>query len=476
MNKPAILIAEGNEGPRRSITALLRGQGYEVLEVANRSEILACVHERGPDLVIVGSSPDGTWDGLELAREVRRTERTLPIILITGHSTEDLAIAAVRAGITDYFKLPLSLDELTASVTRRLADFAVALSSTTPGMNASDVTTGSRMIGESRAVRAVRTQIAKVAPTDSSVLITGESGTGKELATELLHRSSRRCHRPLVTINCAAIPDSLLESELFGYERGAFTGAQASHDGKLKLADGGTAFFDEIGDMSPYAQAKVLRVIETKEAYRIGGTKCVPLDFRLIAATNQDLEPLVAEGKFRKDLFFRLNVVRIHLPPLRQRRQDIPSLVDHHIRDLNRRLGVAVTGVTAAALEALVRYDWPGNVRELKNLLEALAVERPSGKIFRTRLPHHVRRWSSDPEATEPNHEEASERDRVLSALFSVNWNKWKAAERLHWSRMTLYRKMAKYQISRGGHTGASSREDVTSGRGVTVGDNAASV
>src|SRR5215472_3564771 len=212
-----------------------------------------------------------------------------------------LAIAAVKAGITDYFKLPISFDELTASISRCLGDFALGLRSAVLEMTESDVHAAPRMIGESRQVRAVRTQIAKVAPTESTVLITGESGTGKELATELLHRASRRCHRPLVTINCAAIPESLLESELFGYERGAFTGAQGSHDGKLKLADGGTVFFDEIGDMSPSVQAKVLRVIETKEAYRVGGTRSVPLDFRLIAATNQGLESLVAEGKFRKD-------------------------------------------------------------------------------------------------------------------------------------------------------------------------------
>src|SRR5262249_40874182 len=263
---------------------------------------------------------------------------------------------------------------------------------------------------------------------------------------------------------------SLLESELFGYERGAFTGAQSSHVGKLKLADGGTAFFDEIGDMSPSVQAKVLRVIETKEAYRVGGTRPVALDFRLIAATNQDLPLVVTEGKCRKDLFFRLTIVRIHLPPLRQRRQDIPPLVDHYIRDLNRQLGVSITGVTAAALDALVRYDWPGNVRELKNLLEALAVDRRSGKRFRTTAPEHVWQWSRESDDTGPDHEKASERDRVLSALFSTNWNKWKAAERLHWSRMTLYRKMAKYQISRSGHPEIFSREGVTSGRGVTGG------
>ena len=459
MDKSVILIAVGDEGARRSIAQLLRGQGYEVLEAARRSEVMVSVHECGPDLVIVGSFRDATWDALEIARDIRKADRMLPVILVSGRSTEELAIAAVKAGITDYFKLPISFDELTASISRCLADFALGLRSAVLGMTGPDVPASPRMIGESRQVRAIRTQIVKVAPTESTVLITGESGTGKELATELLHRASRRCHRPLVTINCAAIPDSLLESELFGHERGAFTGAQNSHDGKLKLADGGTAFFDEIGDMSPSVQAKVLRVIETKEAYRVGGTRSIPLDFRLIAATNQDLEPLVAQGKFRKDLFFRLNVVRIHLPPLRQRRQDIPPLVDHYIRDLNRRLGVAITGVTGAALEALVRYDWPGNVRELKNLLEALAVDRPSGRIFRTNLPEHVRQWSRESEEVEPDHEKASERDRVLSALFSTNWNKWKAAERLHWSRMTLYRKMAKYQIIRSAHTEGSGRE-----------------
>src|SRR5215813_3890446 len=470
MDKPVILVAVGDEGARRSIAELLQGQGYDVLEAARTSDVMGSVHERGPDLVIVGSFRDEPWDALEVARDVRKTDRMLPVILVSGRSTEDLAIAAVKAGITDYLKFPISFDELTTSISRCLADFALGLRSAAFTMSEPDVPGVPRMIGESRQVGAIRTQIAKVAPTGSTVLITGESGTGKELATELLHRGSRRCHRPLVTINCAAIPDSLLESELFGYERGAFTGAQASRDGKLKLADGGTAFFDEIGDMSPYAQAKVLRVIETKEAYRVGGNKSVPLDFRLIAATNQDLEPLVAQGKFRKDLFFRLNVVRIHLPPLRQRRQDIALLIDHYIRDLNRRLGVSITGVTAAALEALVRYDWPGNIRELRNLLEALAVDRLSGKSFRTTLPEHVRQWSRESDDTGPDHEKASERDRVLSALFSTNWNKWKAAERLHWSRMTLYRKMAKYQISRSGHPEIFSREGVTSGRGVTGG------
>lgn len=455
MDKPVILIVEGDEGLRRSLAALLLGHGLEVLDTPDRTEALHWVRRRSLDLVVVGSSPDGTWDGVEVAQAIRREERTLPLILITATSTESLAIAALKAGISDYFKRPVSFDELMATVTRCLDGSMRSLLSHEGG---ADPLQGQRMVGESRVVRAIMAHISKVASTDSTVLITGETGTGKELVAELIHETGPRRGKPLVRINCAAIPDSLLESELFGYERGAFTGAHTAHAGKLELANGGTAFFDEIGDMTPYAQAKVLRVIETKEAFRLGGNKRVPLDIRVIAATNQDLEPLAATGKFRQDLYFRLNVVRIRLPPLRERREDIPLLVDHYVRDLNRRLGVAVTAVTAAALEALVRYEWPGNVRELKNLLEALVVDRPKGRIFCSNLPNHVRRWSRDLEAPESKDEATSERDRVLAALFRANWNKCKAAEQLHWSRMTLYRKMAKHQITRWDSTEASKR------------------
>ena len=278
------------------------------------------------------------------------------------------------------------------------------------------------------------------------MLITGETGTGKELAAGLVHYHSPRRAKPLVCINCAAIPDTLLESELFGYERGAFTGAHAAFEGKLQRADGGTVFFDEIGDMTPFAQAKLLRVIETREADRLGGTKHVTLNIRVTAATNLDLEPLLAQGRFRKDLYFRLNVVRIHLPPLRERREDIPSLVHHYIAALNVRMGTHVSGITGVALEALMRYDWPGNVRELKNVLEATIVGHPYGPSLQLGCPPicgRSRATASTPASTP----DSAERERVLSALFETNWNKCKAAKQLHWSRMTLYRKMAKYHI-----------------------------
>jgi transcriptional regulator with PAS, ATPase and Fis domain len=246
------------------------------------------------------------------------------------------------------------------------------------------------LVGESAPMARIKRYVEQLAGSDSNVLITGETGTGKELLAELIHQRSARHAKPLVRINCAALPESLLESELFGYERGAFTGAYTAYDGKLRLADGGTVFFDEIGDLSPYGQAKILRVIENKETYRLGGKRSIPLDFRVIAATNQDLERLMAENKFRKDLFFRINVARVHLPPLRERREDIPVLVDHYLQAYNARLGRQTEGPSPEAWGCLLRHEWPGNVRELKNVIEAILITRDEGPITLTDLPECV--------------------------------------------------------------------------------------
>jgi transcriptional regulator with PAS, ATPase and Fis domain len=284
--------------------------------------------------------------------------------------------------------------------------------------------------------------LKQVALTDSNVLITGETGTGKELVARMVHKYSSRAQNPFVVINCAAIPDALLESELFGYEKGAFTGAYARREGALRLADSGTVFLDEIGDMSSHAQAKVLRMMEHKEVCRVGGINTIPVDVRFIAATNQDLDQLMEEEEFRPDLYFRLNVARIYLPPLRERQDDIVLLLNYWRKKLNRQFGKNVRGFTPEAVEALVEYDWPGNVRELKNRLEAafISVDTEVGlkdfpEFFRRRLQGN-RGKSSD------------ECSRVLSALFNTSWNKTKAAQQLQWSRMTLYRKMVKYGIS----------------------------
>jgi transcriptional regulator with PAS, ATPase and Fis domain len=298
------------------------------------------------------------------------------------------------------------------------------------------------LLGDSVLMREIKAYIGKVAVTDSTVLITGETGTGKELIAELLHRKSPRQKKPLICVNCAAIPETLIESELFGYDRGAFTGAYTAKDGLLKAAAGGTIFFDEIGEMSLSAQAKVLRALECKEVYPVGGKHRVPLDVRILAATNQELESLVEGDKFRTDLFFRLNVARIHLPPLRDRKEDLPLLCAHYVQEFNRRFQGAVEGLSAEVWDMFQRYSWPGNVRELKNVLEAAFINRPSRTIGCLDLPAAFRRQCHDIPSLSPD-----ERERVLAALLATNGNKSKAAEQLHCSRMTLYRKLTKYQI-----------------------------
>jgi transcriptional regulator with AAA-type ATPase domain/transposase len=301
----------------------------------------------------------------------------------------------------------------------------------------------SPILGESPVMREIKVYIAKVAPTDSNVLITGETGTGKELVAEQIHRHSIRYHKPFVCVNCTALPDSLLESELFGYEKGAFTGATTPSRGKFELANGGTLFLDEIGDMSPYAQAKILRAVDGKEVHRLGGQRSIPLNVRVIAATNQDLEHLVAGNQFRRDLYFRLNVSRIHLPPLRERKQDLVPLCEHYFDQLNERLGRGLKSFTADAYAYLLRYNWPGNVRELKNLVEAVFVSCDSSAVSFLDLPELFRGRLG---VAEDSH--VAEMDLLLSTLLSTNWNKSKAALKLRWSRMTLYRKLEKYHIT----------------------------
>ena len=390
-------------------------------------------------LVILAPSGADSGRALEVAKRIRQLDRRVALLFVTSRSTEELAIAALRAGITEYLKQPFSPGELDDAIRRcRL----LAKGSTEyPSGNLAE---GGFMVGESLPIRQVKSYIAKVGSTNSNVLITGETGTGKELAAELVHRCSNRRDGPFLTINSAAIPDSLVESELFGFDRGAFTGADSRNEGKLAAANGGSIFLDEIADLSACAQAKILRATENKEVYRLGSRRGISINVRFIAATNQNLEDLVAEGKFRKDLFFRLNVAQVHLPPLRERKEDLPFLLDYFIQGLNQQSGLHVRRLTEETLEHLLAYDWPGNVRELKNLLEAIFVDLSSSEISLDTLPLQFRlrceRSKSVP---------CTEQDELLRALLSTKWNKSKAAAKLRWSRMTLYRKMARYNIAR---------------------------
>ena len=293
-------------------------------------------------------------------------------------------------------------------------------------------------------MEAVRAHIRQASGSDGNVLITGETGTGKELVANLIHLNSSRAKRPFVCINCTAIPDHLLESELFGYEKGSFTGADFLSAGKLQLADGGTVFLDEIGDMSLSHQAKILRTIEGKEIQRLGGKQNIPLNIKIITATNQNLERMVEDGKFRKDLYYRLNVMHINVPPLRERKEDIPPLLNFFIGKLNGAYRKEVKGVAEEAVKDLLGYHWPGNVREMKNMLESSFMNFPTRWITLKDLPERFRAKIMQSGALCCN-----ERDQVLQALTATKWNKSKAAQRLKWSRMTLYRKLEKYQLSR---------------------------
>jgi len=296
-----------------------------------------------------------------------------------------------------------------------------------------------QMIGESDAARNLRLRVARVGASEASVLVTGESGTGKELVVSMLHEHSHRCRGPLVCINCAALPDTLVESELFGHERGAFTGASSRRDGAFIKANAGTLFLDEIGDMSLYSQAKLLRAIESRRVALLGGGKEIPIDVRIVAASNRDLHLMMRKGTFREDLYFRLAVVEIRVPPLRDRVTDIPLLVNHLVRELSSRSGFLVQGASDLVLTLLKDYAWPGNIRELKNLVEAALVTCTGSQIEVTDLPQTFCQRLCLPGA--------EERDRILTTLKSVNGNKSVAAKRLHWSRVTLYRKLASHGI-----------------------------
>ena len=363
----------------------------------------------------------------------------IPIILATTRGSQDLAVQALRHGVAAYITVPFVFPELESLM---LSLFPL---SREPGLAG-----GECMVGASAAIRGIKGYVEKVARTMSNVLITGETGTGKELIAQLIHKNSARADKPFLCINAACVPDTLLESELFGYERGAFTGAHGSQDGKLKFADGGTVFQDEIGDMSPYAQAKMLRVIESKEIQRLGARKPQPVDFRIIAATNRDLDSLSTTESFRRDLFFRLNVARIHLPPLRERKEDILPVAHFFREENNRKFRLVTSGFTGLAEQLLLGHDWPGNIRELKNTIEAAFINLEPGATL-VDLPAPLCRVLEKKDVLP-----AGELEQILRALSETHWNKTRAAEKLHWSRMTLYRKMSRYHLNAAGQAAKS--------------------
>ena len=427
------------------VSEKLKSRGYSVRLLKSIDNIDEQVKKTNPRCIILESAEECPWNVIEVSRLLRHGGYHSPIILIAKNSSERLAIDALRAGMADYFVTPLNIDLLVDRIySLHLSSFT---SSRVAGI-AHDVEHPSqRIVGSSQSIRKIRALASKYAQTNSNVLITGDTGTGKELVAKLIHGASRRHNYPMVSVNCAAIPESLLESELFGYERGAFTGAQHTKEGLLTLANKGTLFLDEIGEMTPLAQAKILRAIDTKVVYRLGAKRPVAIDTRIIAATNQDLSQLMEAKQFRKDLFFRLNVARIHLPLLKERREDIFSLCSYFLTELNARFGCDVCNISDELKQAMVQYDWPGNVRELKNVLEASFINQPGRQLCYKDLPEQYLELLTNRE-NDDNQPKQEERDKLLVALLATNWNKSKAAKKLNCSRMTLYRKMQKYRIN----------------------------
>jgi DNA-binding NtrC family response regulator len=434
---PVIVGVSRNDHMFDSIARQLAEQGVSWVRSNPGESALAAIGRCTSDLVILDSGTDPDTRVLESVNRIKERYPTLPIYLIARKSSEALAIGALKAGVDDYFKAPLCTDDLLACIDRRLLSCTSRIQSS-PTKAAIDA----RMVGNSRVMTKLKQQLERVSKVDSTVLITGETGTGKELAACLIHENSDRADLPMVSVNCAALPDSLVESELFGYERGAFTGAVATTPGRFEQAHGGTVFLDEIGDMTSFAQAKILRVIEDKQISHLGGATPIPLDFRLIAATNRDPDILIEESDFRDDLFYRLNVARVHMPSLREHNEDIPLLIKHGIRQLNRKFNRSLKGIREDVLKLLLRYVWPGNVRELMNVIEGAYINLPEKRINYADLPAHFKKKLTESQLLPSN-----ERKKILSALLETNWNKSTAASKLNWSRMTLYRKMTKHRI-----------------------------
>jgi DNA-binding NtrC family response regulator len=419
-----------------AITAALEAIGWKH-SFATCQDAASEVRRRRPHVVIITAHDGVAASEIDCLRRLRADFPDPKFLFLAAMSSEDLAIAAFHSGTHHYIKAPWTPPVLQSAVIGLLPSGTFA-----DQVGVAPLKGGDRLVGRSPAIRQLGEYLARIAPVKSNVLVRGETGTGKELVAELIHLNSRRAERPLLCLNTAAIPDALLENELFGHERGAFTGATSSQSGKLAAAHGGTVFLDEIGDVSLAIQAKLLRVIDGKSVYRLGGTHRVDVDVRIIAATNDDLERSVQEGRFRKDLYYRLNVVRVDLAPLRERVLDIPPLIDHYLKQFCREIGSSVRGLSARAIETLCAYQWPGNVRELRNFIEALLVNLSPDTNGVVDIPPQVlqqlARGLGAPE---------SERDRLLHALTATNWNKSKAAHELHCSRMTLYRKLQRYKL-----------------------------
>ena len=448
-----ILIVDDEQGVRAALSQLLEYEGYVVHSVANAVDALSEYAKFSPNLVFMDVKMAGI-DGLEALKRLREQDPSAIVVMISGHGTIQTAVDATQLGAYDFLEKPLDTDRIL--VTLRNALQHLELRDENDALRA-QVQSRFEIVGGSYAIRALTDRIEKVASTPARVLISGENGTGKELVARAIHSQSPRAKRPLVEVNCAAIPSELIESELFGHMKGSFTGAVADRAGKFEQADTGTLFLDEIGDMSPSAQAKVLRVLQDGVVTRVGGSKPVSVDVRVLAATNKKLEEEIAAGRFREDLFYRLNVVPLHVPPLRERREDIPLLVAHFVHLLSSREGVTPRAFEQAAIDLLARMEWPGNVRELRNTIERLLILGSGPRVTVQDVERLVGRKQAEPGGlgalaqchTFEEFKDSAERAFLLIKLREYDWNVSETARALDMPRSNLYKKIERYALVR---------------------------
>lgn len=437
MSRGAILVVDDEPGIRELLAQILADEGYTVTAVVTGEEALGALSKELFDVVLLDVQLPGL-DGLEILRQLKASGNRVPVVMISGHATVEQAAEAVREGAADFLEKPLGLERVLVTVGNVLERAKLA-------QQLQEEQEEVELTGVSAGVLELRRQILLAAPTDSWVLITGPNGSGKEVVAKLLHRHSRRAAGPFVAVNCAAIPGELIESELFGHTKGAFTGAVEAKRGKFELADGGTLFLDEVGDMSLLTQAKVLRVLQEASFTRLGGSQEIRVDVRVIAATNKDLEGEIAAGRFRQDLYFRLNVIPLRVPALAERPEDIPLLLETFMRKLGRRMGVRPKRFSPQVLEVLSSYSWPGNVRELRNLVERLLIMVAGEEVTAEDLPLKTESLRSFfPDQLLPLREarERFEREYIAGVLRRCGGNMSRASRVLGLERSHLYRKI----------------------------------
>ena len=439
-----LLIVDDELSVRDSLGKWFHEEGYEVGTAENANEALTRMAEQRWDAALVDIKMRGT-DGIELQRRMHEIDPDLMVIIMTGYASVETAVAALKNGAYDYVTKPLDPDEIAHLVKKALSHKRTVQENALLRETVAEVARPAELIGQSAAMRKVFDAIETVGPTEATVLITGESGTGKELAARAIHSASPRRFHPLVVIHCGALTETLLESELFGHEKGAFTGAQYRKKGKFEIAEGGTIFLDEIGDITLKTQTDLLRVLQEREITRVGGNQIIKVDFRCIAATNKDLEKLIEEGKFRPDLFYRLNVFRIELPPLRERRDDIPPLVEHFVRKFSLTMNKRITRVSPAAMNQLQQQPWQGNVRELENAVERAMVVGQEPELTEQDFILKPQTVANGAGKTL----EEVERAHILRVLEQCGGNQSHAAEILQIDRVTLHHKLKRYGWTR---------------------------